>query len=222
MSGRTARSSACSRAASSTSSDDADPSGAGNDRAYTSFCNSLARCRECSARKQSWCGRIFAGRFDPPQWRLKRIPIHAGSVDQPQRVGLQVSPCRGIVVSHPVLVQACFGLEPLAGEAQVDGAAGGDPHPAEGEVAGGPDDGAVCVRRIRGPPYVVSAHIADHPALDHRDGRAVQPDILPEGQVMVACLCRGISMLPSPREPSTGSVLPCTRQISESICVHLG
>ena len=39
-------------------------------------------------------------------------------------------------------MQAGFGLEPLAGEAQRDGGAGGGAELAEGLVAGGPDFGS--------------------------------------------------------------------------------
>jgi hypothetical protein len=56
-----------------------------------------------------------------------RRPVH-----QPQRVGLEVPPRRRVVVVHPVLVEAAFGLEPLAGEAGGGGRSGGGVDAAEG------------------------------------------------------------------------------------------
>ncbi|MFA9231188.1 MAG: hypothetical protein ACEQSU_10650, partial [Microgenomates group bacterium] len=50
----------------------------------------------------------------------------------PYNFPVRLSSRRGIVVPHPVLVQAGFGLEPLAGEAQVDGAPGRRPPPPNG------------------------------------------------------------------------------------------
>ena len=44
----------------------------------------------------------------------------------PERVRLQIPPRCRIVVAHPVLVQAAFDLEPLAGKAQADRCAGRD------------------------------------------------------------------------------------------------
>ena len=69
-------------------------------------------------------GSVFPPRINPPPRVLPRIPKDARPVDEPQRVGFDVPPRRRIVVPHPVLVQARFELEPLAGEAQVDRRAG--------------------------------------------------------------------------------------------------
>jgi hypothetical protein len=54
-----------------------------------------------------------------------RYPLHigieGGSIHEPQRIGLGVAAQRWIVLPVPVVVQAGFGLEPLAGEAGVEG-----------------------------------------------------------------------------------------------------
>ncbi len=68
---------------------------------------------------------------------LTGVAIHARAVHQPQRVGLQIPPRRRVVVAHPVLVEAGFGLEPLAGEVRGGVGAGGDLDAAEGGVGGG-------------------------------------------------------------------------------------
>lgn len=94
------------------------------------------------------------------------IAIDTRPVDQPERVRLQIPARRGIVVAHPVLVQAGFGLEPLAGKAQGDGGAGGGADLAEGQVGGGPGlDGGGVGGKDR-------ADEVDHPALDHGEGHA--------------------------------------------------
>jgi hypothetical protein len=85
---------------------------------------------------------VLSRRVCPPERALQRIPIDTRPIDEPQRIGLEISSCCWIVVSHPVLVQARFHLEPLAGEAEGDGGAGGGADAAEGEVARGPDDSA--------------------------------------------------------------------------------
>ena len=56
-------------------------------------------------------------RIDPPPRVLERVAVDARSVDEPERIGLDVAPGRRIVVAHPVLVQAGLSLEPLATEA---------------------------------------------------------------------------------------------------------
>ncbi len=60
-----------------------------------------------------------------------RIRRERGMVHRSQRAGLEVPCRRRVVVAHPGLVQAGFGLEPLAGEAEGDGS-GGDVDAAEG------------------------------------------------------------------------------------------
>ncbi len=74
-------------------------------------------------------------------------------------------------------MQAAFGLEPLAWEAQVD-AACGDMDAAEGEIGGLPDLDAEVVRREDGSADVVGADIVDLPALHDRDRAALHPDVL--------------------------------------------
>ena len=65
--------------------------------------------------------------------RLQCIPIHASPVHQPQRVGLDVAPSSGIILPHPVLVQAAFKLGPLAGEAKANRNARGGITPLTGK-----------------------------------------------------------------------------------------
>ena len=74
-------------------------------------------------------------------------------------------------------MQASLALEPLAGEAQGDGGAGGGADVAEGQVGGGPGFGGGGVGGKHGPPDVVHPDEVDNPALDHGKGLAVQPDI---------------------------------------------
>ncbi len=66
-------------------------------------------------------------------------------------------------------MQAAFGLEPLAGEAQVD-VAGGDMHSAEGEVARLPDLDAEVVGGEHGSADMVGADVVNLPALDDGEG----------------------------------------------------
>ena len=54
-------------------------------------------------------------------------------------------------------MEAALGLEPLAGEADGNGGAGGCSDAAEGEVACGPDFGACGVGAEYRPPDVVGA-----------------------------------------------------------------
>ena len=81
--------------------------------------------RSSDSSSASWCPWSELDAF-PPWVRihdgiLPGIPIDTGPIHQPQRVCLQIpSRCR-IVIPHPVLVQAGFGLEPLAGEPRVGG-----------------------------------------------------------------------------------------------------
>ena len=63
------------------------------------------------------CPAEFTRRINPPPRVLLHIPLHTRPIDQPQWVGLEVSPRRRVVVAHPVLVEAALGLKPLAGEA---------------------------------------------------------------------------------------------------------
>ena len=74
-------------------------------------------------------------------------------------------------------MKAGFGLEPLAGEAGLDGDSGGGANAAEGEVAGGPDYGSRGVRREHGSADTVSAQVADCHAFDHRHGFPDVPDV---------------------------------------------
>lgn len=67
------------------------------------------------------------------------MAIDARPIDEPEGIGFNVPPRRRIVVAHPVLVKAAFGLEPLAGEAQVDRGATRRQHPAAGQVGRRPD-----------------------------------------------------------------------------------
>ena len=73
------------------------------------------------------------------------ISINTRTIDQPQRIGLHVPPCCGIVVAHPVLMQAGFRLEPLPRKPRSRRRPGRHPHPAERQIGGGPglDAGAV-------------------------------------------------------------------------------
>ncbi len=60
-----------------------------------------------------------------------RIPIHTRPIHEPERVRLRVAPQGRIVLPVPVVVQAGFGLEPLAGEAGIQRCRAGDRvHPA--------------------------------------------------------------------------------------------
>ena len=74
-------------------------------------------------------------------------------------------------------MEAGFGLEPLAGEAQVDGGAGGGSDAAEGEVACGPDLGAARVGSEDGAADMIRPYKRRHAAFDHREGGATHPDI---------------------------------------------
>ena len=82
---------------------------------------------------------IFPPRISPPPRVLPHIPINTRPIDQPQRIGFQIPPRRRIIIPHPVLVQAGFGLEPLAGEAEGRGDAARSADSAEREIGQGPD-----------------------------------------------------------------------------------
>ncbi len=90
-------------------------------------------------------------------------------------IGLDVPTCGGVVVPHPVLVGAAFGLVLLAGEAEVYGGAGGGLDAAEGEVGGLPDLRSACVGGKDRPADMVGAHKVHGSTLDH--GHAVHPDV---------------------------------------------
>jgi hypothetical protein len=90
---------------------------------------------------------------------------------------LQVPPRRGVVVAHPVLVEAGFALEPLAGEAVGGEGAGGDMHAAKGLVGGGPDLRSGGVGREDGAIDVGGADEGDHSAFDDGDRVPAVPDI---------------------------------------------
>ena len=122
-------------------------------------------------------------RIHIPHRALQGIPIHTRPVHQPERVGLQVTPGRRVVVAVPVLVQPGLGLEPLAGEAQALRRQGAGIHvdrmdAAEGGVGCGPDHRAGGVGRHDRPVDVVDVDVEGVPALDHRDGVVLQPDVL--------------------------------------------
>ena len=119
----------------------------------------------------------LAGRVREPQRRLLHIPIHTRPVHQPQRVGLEVPPGRRVVVAHPVLVEAGFALEPLAGEPCGGEGAGAYVHPAEGLVGGGPDLHPAGVGREDRPADVVGADEGDDAAFDDRDRFPPVPDV---------------------------------------------
>ena len=106
-------------------------------------------------------------------WCLIRISIDTGPIEKPKRVGLQIPPRCWIIIPHPVLVEAGFGLEPLAGEAGGDGGSGGGADAAEGEVACGPDFRAACVGAEDGAPDVVGADEGCDAAFDDGHGGAV-------------------------------------------------
>jgi hypothetical protein len=108
------------------------------------------------------------------------VPVHTRPIDQPQRVGLEVSPGRRVVVAHPVLVEAVrrviaplerslirlTPLEPLAGEAGGGEGSGGGVDAAERLVSGGPDFHSAGVRREDRAADVVGADEVDDAACD--------------------------------------------------------
>ena len=77
-------------------------------------------------------------------------------------------------------MQARFTLKPLPRKPRSRRRPGRDAHPAERQVGRRPDLGAGAVRRKHRPPDVVGADEADHPAFNHSNRRALQPDILPD------------------------------------------
>ncbi len=84
-------------------------------------------------------------------------------------------------------MEAGFGLEPLAGEAQVDCVARCCVDAAEGQVCGLPDFGACGVGREQGPSDVVGSDEVDLPGLDHGDGGHVHPDVFPQQGACPGC-----------------------------------
>ena len=74
-------------------------------------------------------------------------------------------------------MQAGFALEPLAGEAEGDGGAGGGADFAEWELAGGPGFGGGGVHSKDRAADMVHTDEVHRFALDHRQWLAVQPDI---------------------------------------------
>ncbi len=92
-------------------------------------------------------GNKFPRRIGVPPRVLQRVAVDARPIDQPQRVRLHVPSRRRVVVPHPVLVQAGFALEPLAGEAQVAVWPRGRVHAAERQICRLPDLYAGIVRR---------------------------------------------------------------------------
>ncbi|MEM1145766.1 MAG: hypothetical protein AAGI88_24595 [Pseudomonadota bacterium] len=74
-------------------------------------------------------------------------------------------------------MQAGFGLEPLSGEAEGNGGAGCGFDIAEGGVARLPDFCAGAVGGEDRSADMVGVDEVDLAALDHGDGRALQPDI---------------------------------------------
>ena len=80
-------------------------------------------------------------------------------------------------------MEAGFGLEPLSGEAGGDGGAGRGSDAAGRQIACGPGFGAACVGAEHWPPDVVGADEGGDAALNHGEGGAVEPDILPDQRV---------------------------------------
>ena len=76
-----------------------------------------------------------------------------------------------------VLVESGFGLEPLAGEAEVGVVSGRCPHAAEGEVAGLPDHRAQIIRRKHRPPDVVGPDKIHLPRFNDGHNHPIRPDI---------------------------------------------
>ena len=74
-------------------------------------------------------------------------------------------------------MQAALRLEPLAGEAQREGGAGGGGDAAERRITGRPDLRPCRVGGEHGPPDVVDAHEIHRAVLDHRDGGQPVPDV---------------------------------------------
>ena len=66
---------------------------------------------------------------------LQGIPINTRPIDQPQRVCLNIPPQCGIVIAHPVLMQAIFRRKPLPRKPRV--AANPRNHPPEGSCLEG-------------------------------------------------------------------------------------
>jgi len=62
----------------------------------------------------------FPPRIRKPPRVLPRIAIHTRAIHQSEMVDLNVAPGGRVIVAHPVLEQTGLGLEPLAGEAQID------------------------------------------------------------------------------------------------------
>jgi len=80
-------------------------------------------------------------------------------------------------------VEAGFGLEPLSGEAGVDGGACGGAHAAKGGVAGGPDLGPGGVGRKGRAANVIGADKAGDTALDNRNRLPAQPSIFTDQRI---------------------------------------
>ena len=77
-------------------------------------------------------------------------------------------------------MEAGFALEPLAGETEGDTRSGRGFDLAEGCVAGLQDLGACAIGREDRAADMIGADEVDFVALDHGDGRALQPDIFAE------------------------------------------
>jgi hypothetical protein len=78
--------------------------------------------------------------------------------------------CGRVIIPHPVLVEAGFGLEPLAGEAGGDGGSGCGADASEGQIGGGPDLGSASVGAEDGAADVVGADEGGDAAFDHGEG----------------------------------------------------
>jgi hypothetical protein len=129
-------------------------------------------------RPRVWeTSRLQTFRISPHQRALPRIGIHARAVAQerrqPERVGLGVAAGGRVVVAVPVVVEPRLELEPLAGEAGVEGGRAGDlMHRAEGLVEGPPDGGAGSVRQPLGAHEVIG--VSEQQGRVRRVRRAVE------------------------------------------------
>ena len=108
--------------------------------AWYGWNNALRQRRNTRGPAAIWIHRALAGAYtayagtsrttslltlpeliNPFKWAVADIRIHARPIDEPERIGLRIPADGGIVVPVPVVVQAGFDLEPLAGEAGVEG-----------------------------------------------------------------------------------------------------
>jgi hypothetical protein len=103
-----------------------------------------------------------------------------------------------MAIPHPVLVQAGFGLEPLAGEAQVDGGAGGGAHATERQVGCGPDLDAGCVGAEDRAADLVGADEGGDATFDHGEGGRLgrsNTRITIAISLIEICVCRNLYLI---------------------------